>query len=223
MRGNFKDLTGKKFGKLLVVSLTERRTPAGKRLWECRCDCGGTAFAPSSDLNSGHTTSCGCNVSQHMKRVVTNRIANGENVRHGHCVEGFSATYQAWRNMINRCELPSDKYYPQYGGRGIQICQRWRSSFELFLADMGEAPEGYTIERRDRNGHYEPGNCCWADRKTQANNRSSNRLLTFDGVTLTAAQWAERLGIAPSLIYKRLRLGWTDADALTRPVRRKAA
>jgi hypothetical protein len=157
-----------------------------------------------------------------MKRVITKRIEDGDNVRHGHCVGKFSATYRSWRGMINRCELPSDKYYPQYGGRGIKICERWRASFEAFLEDMGEVPDGYTIERDDRNGHYEPTNCRWADRRVQANNRSSNRLLTHDNMTLTASQWAERLNLDPRLIYNRLRLGWSDADVLTRPIRRKA-
>ena len=222
MRGNFKDLTGKKFGKLTVVQLTEKRTPGGKRLWECNCDCGDAAYVPSSDLNSGHTTSCGCNVAIHMKRVITDRIARGDNIQHGHAPRsGFSATYKVWRNMINRCELPSDKYYPLYGGRGIKICQRWRESFENFLADMGEVPKGLTIEREQRDGHYEPGNCRWATRKAQANNRRTNRLLTHDGLTLTAVQWAERLGLSAVLIYNRLSLGWSDSDVLTRPIRRK--
>ena len=223
MRGNFKDITGLRFGKLTVKQLTERRTPGGKRLWECLCDCGGTTHAPASDLNSGHTISCGCNASAHMKRVINKRIQNGDNIRHGHCTRGFSPTYQVWRNMINRCELPSDKYYHQYGGRGIRICERWRTSFEAFLEDMGEVPTGFTIERRDRNGHYEPANCKWADRQAQANNRCSNLRLTHDGITLTAAQWAARLGLRPALLYKRIRLGWSDTDVLTRPVRRKAA
>lgn len=114
-----------------------------------------------------------------------------------------SRTYRIWAAMKRRCSNPKQDHYDRYGGRGIQVCERW-SQFENFLSDMGESPVGMSIDRRDPNGNYEPGNCVWATQKEQANHMTSNRLVELDGKVQTVAQWAEELGIPAPRIYARL-------------------
>ncbi len=124
--------------------------------------------------------------------------------------------------MRNRCNCPTDKDYPQYGGRGISVCSEW-SEFNKFLADMGERPEGTTIDRVDVNGNYEPGNCRWATPTRQNRNKRSSKMIEFNGETLCVADWAEKLGIERKCLQMRL-IAWGVERALTTPyVARKAA
>jgi hypothetical protein len=131
-----------------------------------------------------------------------------------------SATWSHWRAMKSRCMNPATKSYPDYGGRGIRVCEQWINSFETFLADMGECPEGMTIDREDHNGDYTPANCRWATRKQQNRNSRRNRFLTLNGETLCAGEWAERTGIGYRTIINRMNSGWSDEDVLTKPVDR---
>lgn len=129
--------------------------------------------------------------------------------------------YVVWRNIKRRCLSESSTFYPDYGGRGITICDRWVNSFENFLTDMGEMPSSkHTIERKDNNGNYEPGNCVWATRKEQANNRRSSVFIEFNGERKTIAQWADHVGIAMKTLHKRISDGWEFGVAISRPVRR---
>lgn len=123
-------------------------------------------------------------------------------------------TYSSWADMVQRCTNPKRKRYADYGGRGIQVCDRWRK-FENFLADMGPRPEGMELDRIENDGNYEPGNCRWSTPTTQSNNRRSNRLLSFNGETLTVADWARRTGISAPAIAKRLKRGWSIEKALS--------
>jgi hypothetical protein len=138
------------------------------------------------------------------------------NTTHGHAGRSKrSPEWLAWCSMIRRCTMPSQDSYPLYGGRGIKVCDRWRH-FEAFLADMGPKPAGLTLERKDSNKDYEPGNCRWATTKEQARNTSRSRRLTHDGVTLTVVEWEERTGIPSSVIRGRIdKLGWPVCRALT--------
>lgn len=135
-------------------------------------------------------------------------------LRHGHARRGgISRTYAAWRGMIQRCENAKNPDFAQYGGRGIQVSLVWHQ-FDQFLADMGDAPAGRTLERRDNGWGYCKANCYWATRAEQAANTRRNRLITKDGLTLHVAGWARRLGISPKTLLARLnRLGeenfWT--------------
>lgn len=120
--------------------------------------------------------------------------------------------------MKQRCFNPHNGSYPNYGGRGITVADCWKDDFGCFLSHMGERPIGYTLDRIDNDGNYEPGNCRWATQKQQANNTRHNRMMTLNGRTQTLMQWSEELGLRQSTISRRVRdLGWTDEQALTTP------
>lgn len=121
--------------------------------------------------------------------------------------------------MHSRCYNPNTRSYPRYGGRGITICEQWRTSFVAFLEDMGPCPKGYSIERIDNDGPYDAKNCQWASPIAQANNVSRNHRITWDGMTLSLAEWARRRHITASALKIRLRAGWSIDTALTRPMR----
>ena len=118
--------------------------------------------------------------------------------------------------MKDRCYNQSNTGYTNYGARGIQMCARWYESFEAFLADMGPHPgPGYSLDRIDNNGNYEPGNCRWATKKEQARNKANNRVISFGGETKTVSEWAEERKILPSTLIHRINNGWPAEVALT--------
>lgn len=123
---------------------------------------------------------------------------------HGHRPRGgYSPTYISWKSMRQRCEYEEHDSYKSYGGRGIRIHPRW-ARFENFLQDMGDRPDGHTLDRINSDGHYGPGNCRWATPSEQARNRKTTRLLTFTGRTMTLSEWAHEIGIRPASLAKRL-------------------
>jgi len=128
-------------------------------------------------------------------------------------------THNSWRGMCERCVNPNHRQFKDYGGRGIEVCPRWRASFAAFFADMGVRPEGTSIDRRNNAEGYSPTNCCWSPLSVQARNRRNNRPLTFDGHTFLVAEWAEVTGISSIVIRGRIDVyNWSIADALTIPV-----
>src|SRR4029077_2835099 len=134
---------------------------------------------------------------------------------HGHKVRHHtSATYSSWASMIARCYRPSAANFRRYGGAGITVCERWRV-FANFLADMGERPEGLTLDRIDSDGNYEPGNCRWATLSQQMANRKGIHELYFKGRKLTRQEWAQETGIKYWTIKKRLARGWSVTRTLT--------
>jgi hypothetical protein len=136
---------------------------------------------------------------------------------HGHTTHtGSSPTYKSWHMMKQRCCNPNNAQYHDYGGRGITMCSRWMS-FENFLADMGERPDGTSIERKDNNIGYYPDNCCWATKSAQQRNRRANRYLELDGRRMILVDWAAELDITPHALIGRLNRGWTMQAALTTP------
>lgn len=138
-------------------------------------------------------------------------------IKHGHAFRNaHSPEYNSLRCMLNRCYLASFRGYADYGGRGISVCGKWAASFEAFLEDMGEQPAaGYSLDRIDNSGNYQPGNVRWASKKEQARNRSRNRMLTYAGKTMCLAAWANELGIHRAALGDRLRTGWSVERALS--------
>lgn len=118
--------------------------------------------------------------------------------------ENRKRTFQCWSDMKQRCLNEKTAQYKNYGARGIAVCERWLESFDNFVADMGGKPVGMSLDRIDVNGNYEPSNCRWATRSEQQSNRRNNRLITHNGQTLTARQWAKQLGISEATISFRV-------------------
>jgi len=144
---------------------------------------------------------------------------NNNNLQHG---QSYTGTYRSWRSMNNRCTNISDAHYPLWGGRGIKVCDRWKD-FKNFYADMGDRPEGLTLNRINNDGDYEPSNCHWATQKEQQRNRRDNVWLTFNGETLNLTDWADRIGISKVTLCARLtRYGWSIERALTTPAQFKS-
>lgn len=180
------DLTGRRFGNLIAMFEVGRDSVGGV-LWMCICDCGNSKIIPSSGLLANKRKSCGCLS------------------RHGHTARGkMSTTYHAWKHMKERCLNPNVDCYKYHGARGIIVCTRWLNSFQNFLSDMGEKPEGLTLERINNNGNYDPDNCKWATPKEQARNTRRNKLIEYQGKTMCMAAWAEEFGINYKALWARL-------------------
>lgn len=208
-KGRLRDLTGQVFHRLTAQHYAYTNSKTGQAFWCCTCSCGGMAIVARSRLLAGNTRSCGC-----LHKEIVAQICLERSRTHG-----FSNTpsYMRWKGLIARCTNPKNPSYQHYGGRGITVCAQWLSSYETFARDMGEPPPKKYLERRDNNGPYSPENCYWATGTEQANNKRNNRLLTYDGMTCTLAEWARRTGIPIGRIAKRLSLGWDVSRTLTLP------
>ena len=199
--GRQSNLEGQVFGRLTVVE--DLGNVEGYRAYRCTCSCGSeTVVAAHRLLHEKGPRSCGCL----QREAVT---------KHG--MEG-TRVYKIWQGMKSRCYNRNHVSFKHYGGRGIAICERWLNDFAIFYADVGEPPsDRHTLDRRDANGNYEPGNCRWATWLEQVNNTRSNVLLTYDGETRTAAEWARITGLNAATIRQRKKRGWTDTQILTTP------
>lgn len=212
MVASMSPIVGAKFGYLTVIARGFRLDSGGwRKYWLCRCECGVEKEVHAVALRQGSTKSCGCKRSEMLSLALR---------KHG---QTHTPIYQVWRSMVRRCHDNKHTAYPDYGQRGITVCERWRESFEAFVSDMGSPLDGLTLERRDNDGNYGPDNCYWATRKQQANNRRSCRYLTHDGITLTVAAWGERTGFGENVLRARLRSGWSVERTLTEPVHKKGA
>lgn len=192
-------MVGRKFNRLTVVSEHDKR--GFETRWLCQCECGNQSIVMGKNLRKGTTKSCGCYATEQRGKT---------NLRHG--MHG-SREYQIWADMKARCGNTSHNAFAQYGGRGISVCARWQS-FELFLADMGERPRGFWIDRIDVNGNYEPSNCRWASAKEQGNNRRSNIRIAIGDEVKTLMQWCEQFGLVYYRVRNRLARGWEPLGAL---------
>ena len=204
MRVHSLDLVGSRFGRLVVLEKSQNKSKWGEIFWLCKCDCGNTKTVRANQLTRGVTKSCGC-----LQR---------EAVTHHGMTK--TPTFKSWESMKQRCLNQNSPDYSNYGGRGIQVCERWVSSFDTFLADMGDRPAGTTLDRIDPNGNYEPSNCRWASGKTQNNNQRATKRYLFNGKELTASEISELTGVQQRLIVDRMRAGWKIEDAVNKPNRK---
>lgn len=186
---------GDTFARLTVISEAPPLIPRPGHFTyrvNVRCDCGTVFAVRESSLKGGNTTSCGCRVTEY-------RASGQANLRHGLC---YTRTYNVWRDIRKRCSNPNTIGWHNYGGRGIKVCARWQI-FENFLADMGECPEGMTIERIKSNGDYKPGNCRWASYAEQARNTRQNKFVVVHGKRLCLTDAAAALGLHRGSIAER--------------------
>lgn len=180
------DLTGQKFGRLLVIKL---ESSTSKTRWLCKCDCGNERIVHGTSLKKGTTVSCGCYGKE--RRTALHTIHGKRSV----------PEYAIWNGIKNRCLNPNLRSYPNYGGRGITICDRWRDDFQAFYEDMGPRPSpDHSVDRIDTNGPYSPENCKWSTRVEQARNRRPRSKTGYSGVYKLKNRWIVRIGIAGMLI-----------------------
>ena len=203
--GRLRIFPGDRFGKLTVIKQDETHAD-NRRYWECKCDCGTIKNVRESYLVSGRVKSCGCYSKENP----------------AHVTHGLSKTkiYRIWHDMRERCFNPKKERYPNYGGRGITVCDEWASpdGFTAFynyvskLEHFGE--EGYSLDRIDVNGNYEPNNVRWATDAEQRRNRTDNHYIEINGEQMILSDVAKAAGVTNKTIYKRLSLGASEEQLL---------
>lgn len=201
------NIIGDKYGRLTIVREDGKR---GKfRMWLCECECGGQKRTTIYDLKSGKTKSCGC---------LSREVLIKRNTRHG---LSDTRIYDIWLGMMKRCYNPKTEFYYIYGGRGITVCERWKTFINFYNDTISTYEDGLSIDRfPNPNGNYEPNNFRWATQEEQANNKTTSVFLTYNGKTLTISQWAKEVGISQGLIGSRLIRGWDVERALTLPIQK---
>ena len=160
-------------------------------MWWCLCDCGKTLIVRAQHLRNGNTKSCGCWDAD---------VLAARSTKHG--LYGTPA-YETWKGMVQRCTNSANREWPNYGGRGITVCEAWRE-FAQFHKDMGDRPPGQTLDRKNNALGYDVINCRWATSQEQGSNRRTNRWITYAGKTQTLTAWAIEFGIRPSALYKKI-------------------
>lgn len=201
------DLAGRKYGKLMVIK------DVGKKnilYWECLCECGNIKIMRSNDLKSAKMPSCGC----YRKKLISDMAST----------HGLSKTpfYRIWINMKARCYSPNEIGYKNYGGRGIRVCDRWLKSFENFHSDVIEGYQpGMSFDRIDNNLSYEKNNVRWVTKAAQAKNKRCSVILTHNGVTLNACDWAKKLNLTRSALCSRIRKKWPIEKILSPKMRNR--
>lgn len=194
--GSLINLVGQTFGRLTVKHRDTSRPRAsyGRRVyWVCGCECGVDISCSAHELRSGDTKSCGC-LQRERRRAACRR--------HG---LSKTPTYYSWQAAKERCHNPNNAKFTEYGGRGIQVCERWRSSFDAFLDDMGKRPRGMTLDRIRNDGNYEPGNCRWATPAEQARNKRKNARYFWKGYSMLLVDIARMEGLPRTSLVKVVR------------------
>lgn len=194
-------LNGLIVGQWTVIGLSTV-TRFGKRHWVVECACGSLSRAAEDDLLQEKTTRCrDC-------RQARLRVENPTKT---------DKVYHVWCSMKRRCHNPNNKDYPRWGGRGIKVCQRWRDSYAAFCEDMGERPEGHSLDRIDNDGDYCPENCQWAPLAEQNRNKRNNVYFSVDGKQLCLRDACAHYGIPPNTYYQRIKKGWEPQKAISTP------
>lgn len=208
--GSFIDLSGQRFGKLSVIR-ENGRNKGGQVLWLCKCDCGTMKTLTGGNLRTENAKSCGCGKGESNIKFKTTH-----GMRH-------TRFYRIWVGMKDRCLNPKSKYRERYGGRGIHIDPAWLD-FENFYNDMFPTyKEKLTLDRIEVNGNYSKNNCRWATMLVQGNNRRTNRMVTIDGVTDTLKNMCRKYKMNYSSVKSRLALGWSNEDAILKPMKRRSS
>lgn len=197
----FVNHSGKTFGDWTVLNF-HSRAKHGQAIWLCRCSCGNEKAVIMASMQKGRSTSCGC-------KAIKKRVE--KQTKHG---MAGTPVYKSWHQMHQRCNgKHGHDYYPR---NGIAVCERWHI-FENFYADMGERPNGTTLDRINGNMGYSPDNCRWATPEQQANNRKTNRWHLVKNELMTPAQAAKKYNMHISGVRHRLRKGWTLENAVMTP------
>jgi len=201
-----KDLSGKRFGRLLVIK-EQGRNNRGKAVWLCKCDCGNEKAVYSYLLVSGQTQSCGCLQKELIKK---------RSITHG---QRTTKLYKIWANMKSRCNNPNASHYEYYGGKGIKICEEWHDfkAFQIWAANNGYS-DGLTIDRIDNDKDYCPDNCRWITKRQQASNKSNNQKVSYLGKTMTIAEWSNETKLSYYALIQRFHLGWDSEKMFNTPV-----
>ena len=203
-----KDLSGLKFGRLTVLNY-DHKDASNKSYWLCECECGNECTVQGYLLTSGKTKSCGC-------------LTRECNTTHGMC---HSKIHETWTNIKQRCFNPNNKAYKNYGERGITMYTAWIDDFQAFyeyvstLEHYGE--EGYTLDRENNDGNYEPGNLRWATKKEQQRNRRSNIFVEYNGKKMTLAEASEKSKVCHETLRERLGRGLTGFPLFLLPTNKK--
>ena len=209
----FQDLTGRVFSRLTVLHYAGK-SECKHTLWACKCSCeaGSLIVACAGDLKNGKTNSCGCYRRDKTKEAVTT---------HGYSVgQAPDYLYRNYHQLLTRCYNKNDAAYPYYGGRGIEVKFSGPKEYvEWVRRELGERPEGSSLDRIDTNGHYEPGNLRWTTTKGQGRNKRSNHLVSYQGRDMTIAEASELSGIHPATISNRILRGYSDYEDLYTPIR----
>lgn len=197
------DLTGQRFGRLVAVECVGSKNKL--RMWKCICDCGNIVVTNTHSLRCGNSTSCGCS-------------RKGINSTHK---QSGSRLYKIRSGIIQRTTNPKNPDFPDYGGRGIAVCDEWLHSFTAFSdwAVSNGYRDDLTIDRIDNNGNYSPENCRWITRKEQASNRRSNHILEYHGERETIEEWCKRTGLKRATLTSRLKRGWSIERAIETPLK----
>ncbi len=199
---------GDKYGRLTIIKEVKPRIFKSGNVCRrvlCKCKCGNRKEVNLYSIKSGLTKSCGCLLKEKSTETMKKIRHLGMEVKNGHGMSETN-TYFSWKSMKSRCLYKKNVAFNRYGGRGIKICDRWLI-FENFHADMGDRPEGKSLDRIDNEGNYEPGNCRWATRKEQGSNKRNNKFLEYNGKKQTIAEWTRELG------FKRQRAWRGDGPA----------
>lgn len=204
-----KDLTGKRFGRLKVISYNGSNK-YGKALWLCKCDCGNIQTVVGSSLTNNLTISCGCYNKEILKKIKTKHSMSN------------SELYKVWQGIKIRCYDKNSTYYNNYGGRDIKMCDEWKNDFVPFYnwAINNGYRNSLTIDRINNDGNYEPSNCRWITRREQNNNMRKNIILEYNGKGQTISEWANETGINRTTLYYRIKRGWSAEKAFTTPLRK---
>ena len=208
---NFKDMTGQRFGRLTALACVGKNR-FNRLLWLCRCDCGQNTTVVGNHLRNGNTRSCGC---LHHDNAIERLTTHGKT---------DTRLYRLWRGMITRCTNPHADNYPRYGGKGVIVCDEWRTDFQAFYDHVSALPHfdepGYSLDRINNDLGYEAGNVRWATAKQQSRNQRANHLIAWNGKSQCLAEWAVELGIPAKVLSNRItKLKWDISRTLSTPVR----